>query len=152
MVKVVKEADLPYSKKELFNAVADYAQFPKIFPSIRTATIVKHTAADDEVEMEFRVPPAISAFLPATSQTVRATTTPETDIHLHSIGGALKSMDIHWTFNETAPGKTHVKFEMDYETGMNAAVSGTVKIFIGRSTKDVLDNLADHVKKSAPKP
>ncbi len=153
MVKVVKEADLPFSPKELFNAVADYVHFPDIFPSIRSAKIVKQDAAATDVEMAFKVPPAISAFLSSTSQTVRATSTPDSDIKLHSIGGALKSMDIHWTFNEVAPGKTHVTFEMDYETGMNAAVSGTVKIFIGRSTKDIMDNLSEHVKASQkPKP
>jgi ribosome-associated toxin RatA of RatAB toxin-antitoxin module len=151
MVKVVQEADLPFSCKELFNAVADYAQFPAIFPSIRSAKIVADANGEKDVEMAFKVPPAIGAFLSSTSQTVRATTTPDSDIHLHSIGGALKSMDIHWTFNEVAPGKTHVKFEMDYETGMNAAVSGTVKIFISRSTKDILDNLAGHVKAKGPK-
>ena len=155
MVKVVKEADLPFSCKELFNAVADYEQFPAIFPTIRSAKILSAAAGSKDVEMAFKVPPAIGAFLSSTSQTVRATATPDSDIKLHSIGGALKSMDIHWTFNEVAPGTTHVTFEMDYETGMNAAVSGTVKIFIGRSTKDILDNLAEHVrskKPAAPKP
>jgi ribosome-associated toxin RatA of RatAB toxin-antitoxin module len=154
MVKVVKEADLPFSCKELFNAVADYEKFPEIFPTIRTAKIVAQTPDTKDVEMAFKVPPAISAFLSSTSQTVRASSTPDSDIKLHSIGGAMKSMDIHWTFNEVSPGKTHVTFEMDYETGMNAAVTGTVKIFINRSTKDIMDNLADHVRetKKAPKP
>ena len=45
------------------------------------------------------------------------------------------------TFNEVAPGKTHVEFEMEHETGMNAAVSGTVKI----------DSLSDHVRDQASK-
>ena len=153
MVKVVKEADLPFSCKELFNAVADFESFPEIFPSIRTAKVIAQGTDTQDVEMAFKVPPAISAFLSSTTQTVRASSTPDSDIKLHSIGGALKSMDIHWTFNEVAPGKTHVKFEMDYETGMNAAVSGTVKIFIGRSTKDIMDNLSDHVNASkGPKP
>lgn len=153
MIKVVQEADLPFSPRELFNAVADYAHFPDIFPSIRSAKIVKQDTSATDVEMAFKVPPAISAFLSSTSQTVRATATPDSDIRLHSIGGALKSMDIHWTFNEVAPGKTHVKFEMDYDTGMNAAVSGTVKIFISRNTKDIMDNLSAHVRKNQnPKP
>lgn len=151
MIKVVKEADLPFSCKELFNAVADFEKFPEIFPTIRTAKIVAQGPGTKDVEMAFKVPPAIAAFLSSTTQTVRTTTTPDSDIKLHSIGGALKSMDIHWTFNEVSPGKTHVTFEMDYETGMNAAVNGTVKIFVSRSTKDIMDNLADHVKASRPK-
>ncbi|MEZ0223219.1 MAG: type II toxin-antitoxin system RatA family toxin [Alphaproteobacteria bacterium] len=151
MTKVIQEADLPFSCKELFNAVADFEKFPQIFPTIRTAKIVAQGTGSKDVEMAFKVPPAISAFLSSTSQTVRATTTPDSDIKLHSIGGALKSMDIHWTFNEVAPGKTHVTFEMDYDTGMSAAVNGTVKIFINRSTKDIMAHLADHVRAQAPK-
>lgn len=152
MVKVVKEAELPFSAKDLFNAVADYAKFPDIFPSIRSAKVLKDDAGGKDVEMAFNVPPAISAFLSSTTQTVHATSTPDSAIHLHSTGGALKSMDIHWSFNEVSPGKTQVKFEMDYDTGMSAAVNGTVKIFINRSTKDLMDNLATHVRSLPPKP
>lgn len=153
MVKIVKEADLPFSAKDLFNAVADYERFPEIFPSIRTATVKSRDAQAAEVEMAFNVPPAIAGLLPHSGQTMRATATPEREIDLASTGGALKDMRIRWTFNETAPGKTHVKFEMDYETGMNAAISATVKIFISRNTKDVLENLGEHMRKgAAPKP
>ncbi|MEZ0262532.1 MAG: type II toxin-antitoxin system RatA family toxin [Alphaproteobacteria bacterium] len=152
MVKVTKEAELPFSAKELFNAVADYEKFPDIFPSIRSAKVLKDEAGGKEVEMAFKVPPAISAFLSSTTQTVHATATPDSAIHLHSTSGALKQMDIRWSFNEVAPGKTKVTFEMDYETGMSAAVNGTVKIFINRSTKDLMDNLSDHVRSRQPKP
>jgi len=152
MVKIVKEADLPFSARELFNAVADYERFPKIFPSIKKATILPSQPGSTDVDMAFNVPPAIAAFLPHDSQTVRATSVQDKEIDLKSIGGAMKDMHIHWTFNEVAPGKTHVKFEMDYETGMNAAVSATVKIFISRNTKDVLDNLSKYVAKKSPQP
>jgi ribosome-associated toxin RatA of RatAB toxin-antitoxin module len=152
MVKIVKEADLPFSASELFNAVADYEQFPKVFPSIKKATIIATQPGSADVEMVFNVPPAVAAFLPHDSQTVRATTVQDREIDLKSIGGAMKEMHIRWTFNEVSPGKTHVKFEMDYETGMNAAVSATVKIFISRNTKDVLDNLSKYAGKKAPRP
>ena len=152
MVKIVKEADLPFSPAQLFNAVSDYKQFPKVFPSIRTSTVLAQDANGTDVDMAFNVPPAIANFLPAASQKLHATEIKDKEIDLKSTGGAMKDMHIHWTFNEVSPGKTHVKFEMDYETGMNPAISATVKIFISRNTKDVLENLAEHVRKTSPKP
>lgn len=148
METITKQADLPFSCREIFNAVADFEKFPAIFPTIRDVEILSRGQDTADVKMDFSVPAAVASFLGGTSQTVRASLTPDSEIRFDTISGALKDMNISWTFNEISPGKTRVTFKMDYETGMNSVANATVKVFINRSAKDVLKNLEKHINKN----
>lgn len=150
MPVVRKDADLPFPCKTVFNAVADYAQFPKVFPVIKSALAVGTQGNSTDVEMKFALPPGLSAFLGGSSQTMRITPTPDSALDLDSVSGAMKKLNIRWTFNAKAPDVTHVTFEMDYDTGKSALVAKTADMFVNMNTRDLMKNLEAHIRQGGP--
>ena len=152
MDKIVKEAELPFSARTVFNAVADLTRFPQIFPTIRSAKILGGDDKGQEVEMAFNVSPVIASVLGGSTQTLRAVMTPDSEISLSSIPGkgAMKEMNIRWTFTEKAQDRTQVKFEMEFDPGRKPGVNATVKAYVALNARNVIENLENHIRKTAP--
>lgn len=148
MKKIEREGDLPHSAAALFNALSDFQRFPAVFPAIKSATVTGQGSDFADVEMAFNLSPQIASFLDRDSESVHITWSPDhKEMQIASASGALKKMEIHWAFNEASAAKTHVKFRMEYETGMNFAKSMVVDSFIKKGTKDVIQKLGEHTAK-----
>jgi coenzyme Q-binding protein COQ10 len=109
MPHFAEEKVLPYTPKQVFDLVADVAQYPEFLPWCVGARIYgrKSDQFDADVMIGFKM--FRERF------TSRVSFVEQQSLNVDYIKGPMKRLYNHWKFSETEEGYCHVDFEVDFE-------------------------------------
>lgn len=153
MQQIDLQAELPLSCADIFGAAMDFENYPQITPYVKTSRVLERTSNAAKVEQTFNLDPKIELVLARVSgtgkksQLSRVTWIPEKEIHVQSVEGPFKVLNMHWMFNRVAAERTHVHLNVEFETGCRWPTDTLVKAYINNQASCVLSNLEETIQK-----
>jgi len=123
---------LPYSRKQMFDLVADVANYPKFLPWV-VATRVR---SDSETEMEADMLVGFKAVREKfTSRVIKSR--PE-HIEVFYVDGPLKDLDNNWTFKSLQDGGCEIDFCVEF-TFRNAVFEALAGQYFDRAFRKMVE-------------
>ncbi len=123
---------LPYSRKQMFDLVADVANYPKFLPWV-VATRVR---SDSETEMEADMLVGFKAIREKfTSRVIK--NRPE-HIEVFYVDGPLKDLDNNWTFKSLPDGGCEIDFCVEF-TFRNAVFEALAGQYFDRAFRKMVE-------------
>ncbi|MEE4348178.1 MAG: type II toxin-antitoxin system RatA family toxin [Paracoccaceae bacterium] len=128
---------LPYSAQQMYDLVADVAQYPKFLPWCAAARIRSVTPRADGAEvMEADLVISFKVFRERFGS--RVTLWPaDRKIDTEYLDGPFRYMKSNWAFAEAADGGCHVTFFVDFEF-RNAVLQGIIGVVFNEAMQRIV--------------
>jgi coenzyme Q-binding protein COQ10 len=146
MATFFEQVELPYSRQQVFDLVADIESYPRFLPHLAFARIKRRKGDILWVDQQVRFK------LIRLNFSTRAVLDPPSSIHVSCSDSPFGTFSDEWTFLETSSGGTRLQCHSQFEfnSGLLRSVLGLALGEILRTTVRAFERRARHLFGPAP--
>jgi ribosome-associated toxin RatA of RatAB toxin-antitoxin module len=139
MSTISRSAELPYSPRQVYDLVVDFAAYPQFLPWCRSAEVL--SASEDEIEARVEIHKGGVSDVFTTVNRLQ----PGKMVEMRLLEGPFKQLEAFWRFDATQNGGCRLSLDMDYQFS-NTILGLTVGPIFAKIAKSLVDDIGERAR------